>query len=86
MINLDINVGDICLGGRFKNHRFTVKDIGTDQHGQPTINGRPILKFRIEKLMSKKEIKEMRKAEFREIIREEIRSILVENVEYYFDA
>ena len=46
---LDIKVGDILLGGRYKNKRIVVKRIGTDDLGQPTINGDPILKFRIEK-------------------------------------
>jgi len=32
-----------------------VKDIGTDEHGQPTINGKKMLSFRIKKLMPKKE-------------------------------
>ena len=46
---LDIKVGDVLLGGRYKNKRIVVKKIGTDDLGQPTINGDPILKFRIEK-------------------------------------
>jgi hypothetical protein len=50
-INLDIDVGDVLLGGRYKNKRIVVKMIGTDDLGQPTINGDPILKFRIEKLL-----------------------------------
>ena len=54
-MNLDINIGDTILTGRFKNKRIVVKEFGTDDKGQPTINGRPILKFRIEKLMPGKE-------------------------------
>jgi len=54
-MNLDINIGDTILTGRFKNKRVVVKEFGTDDKGQPTINGRPILKFRIEKLMPGKE-------------------------------
>ena len=50
-IKLNIKVGDVLLGGRFKNKRIVVKEIGVDDKGQPTINGRPILKFRIEKLL-----------------------------------
>jgi len=46
---LDIKIGDVLLGGRYKNKRIVVKKIGTDDLGQPTINGDPILKFRIEK-------------------------------------
>ena len=48
-IDLDIKVGDILLGGRYKNKRIVVKEVGIDELGQPTINGDPILKFRIEK-------------------------------------
>ena len=49
MIELDIEVGDIILGGKYKNKRVEVKEIGKDELGQPTINGKSILKFRIEK-------------------------------------
>jgi hypothetical protein len=48
-IDLDIKIGDILLGGRYKNKRVVVKKIGIDELGQPTVNGKPILKFRIEK-------------------------------------
>lgn len=59
MIKLDINIGDTILVGRFKNKRIEVKEIGIDEHGLPTINGRSILKIRIEKLMkTEKQIKE----------------------------
>jgi hypothetical protein len=50
-IALDIKVGDIILGGKFKNKRIVVKSIGKDELGQPTINGKSILKVRIEKLL-----------------------------------
>jgi len=48
-ITLDIEIGDIVLGGKYKNKRVEVKEIGTDDIGQPTINGKTLLKFRIEK-------------------------------------
>ena len=48
-IELDIEVGDIVLGGKYRNKRIEVKEIGKDELGHPTINGKPILKFRIEK-------------------------------------
>jgi len=48
-IKLDIKVGDVLLGGKYKNKRIVVKEIGKDELGQPTINGKPLLKFRIEK-------------------------------------
>ena len=49
VVELDIEVGDVLLGGKFKNKRVVVKSIGTDDLGQPTINGKPLLNFRIEK-------------------------------------
>ena len=50
-MKLDIKKGDVLLGGRFKNKRIIVKDIGVDENGQPTINGKSVLNFRIEKLL-----------------------------------
>jgi len=50
-VTLDIEKGDVILTGKFKNKRTVVKDFGTDDLGQPTINGMKLLKFRIEKLM-----------------------------------
>lgn len=52
-LDLDIEKGDVILTGRFKNKRTIVKKIGTDDLGQPTINGMKALSFRIEKLMPK---------------------------------
>lgn len=46
-ITLDIKVGDTILGGKFKNKRIVVKDIGTNDKGDITINGRPLLKYRL---------------------------------------
>jgi len=49
-MQLDINIGDIVLGGKFKNHRIEVKSIGEDELGQPIINeDRKLLAVRIEK-------------------------------------
>ncbi|MBK26126.1 MAG: hypothetical protein CME70_19165 [Halobacteriovorax sp.] len=53
MLELDLEKGDIILTGRFKNKRTTVKEIGVDDLGQPTVNGMKALSFRIEKLMPK---------------------------------
>ena len=50
-MKLDLEIGDIVLGGKFKNKRMKVKTLGVDDLGQPTINGRGLLKVRIEKLM-----------------------------------
>ena len=52
-VTIDLQVGDVILTGRFKNKREIVKTIGVDKLGQPTVNGKPMLKFRIEKAMPK---------------------------------
>lgn len=46
-IVLDIKVGDTVLGGRFKNKKVLVKKIGKNAKGDITINGKPLLRFRI---------------------------------------
>ncbi len=46
-INVPINVGDQILGGKFKNKKITVKDIGKNEKGDITINKKPLLRFRI---------------------------------------
>jgi hypothetical protein len=46
-INLDVDKGDTLLMGKFKNKKVTVKDIGVDDHGMPTINGKKATTFRI---------------------------------------
>ncbi len=45
-VNVDVDKGDEVLMGKFKNKRVTVKDIGTDSHGMPTINGKQATTFR----------------------------------------
>jgi hypothetical protein len=44
---IPINIGDVVLGGKFKNKKIVVKEIGRNEKGDVTINGRPLLKFRI---------------------------------------
>lgn len=46
-INIPINVGDVVLGGKFKNKRIVVKSIDKNEKGDITINGKPLLKFRM---------------------------------------
>lgn len=48
-ITLDINVGDTLMGGRFKNKKIIVKTIGKNDNGEITINGKPLLKYRLVK-------------------------------------
>ena len=52
-INIDVSVGDVILGGRFKNKKIKVKEIGKDEHGMPTINGRKVVNFRLPKVEEK---------------------------------
>lgn len=47
MIKLDIKVGDTILGGKFKNKKVVVKTIDKNDKGDITINGKPLLRFRI---------------------------------------
>ncbi len=74
-IKLDIQKGDIILGGKFRNKKIVVKTIGTDEHGSPTVNGKSILNVRIEKLMKdkKKDIKESKDL-IKTLLREELQN------------
>ena len=47
MIKVPIKVGDTVLGGRFKNKKIVVKSIGKNAKGDLTINGRPLMRYRI---------------------------------------
>lgn len=57
-VSLDIEKGDVLLGGRFKNIPMTVEEFGEDENGQPTVNGRKLLAYRIKKLMPAKQAKD----------------------------
>ena len=46
-IKLNVKVGDTLLMGKFKNKKVVVKNIGTDEWGMPTINGKKAVTFRI---------------------------------------
>jgi hypothetical protein len=54
-ISLNVKVGDTLLMGKFKNKKVLVKDIGKDEYGMPTINGKKAVTFRIPKKESLKE-------------------------------
>ena len=47
MIEIPVEIGDTIYVGRFKNKAIVVKEIGKDEHGMPTINGRKILTFKM---------------------------------------
>lgn len=55
MIQIPLEIGDTILAGRFKNKKIKVNEIATDDFGNPTVNGRSILKIRIPKLYQKQE-------------------------------
>ena len=55
-IKLNVKVGDTLLMGKFKNKKVVVKNIGEDEWGMPTINGKKAVTFRIPK---KEQLKEM---------------------------
>lgn len=46
-IYVPLKVGDIIYTGRFRNKKTTVKSIGKDEYGMPTVNGKRVLNFRI---------------------------------------
>ena len=46
-IDIPVKVGDTILTGKFKNKKTVVKDIGKDEHGMPTINGKKVVTFRM---------------------------------------
>lgn len=54
MITIPLEIGDLILAGKFKNKKIIVKEIGYDEYGLPTVNGRGIMKIRIAKLMKDK--------------------------------
>jgi hypothetical protein len=49
--NIDLKVGDVVLGGKFKNQRMVVEKFGTNDIGQPTVNDKSLLAVRIEKTL-----------------------------------
>jgi hypothetical protein len=51
MFKIDLNIGDVILTGKWKNVREIVEKFGTNDVGQPTVNGKSLLNLRIEKLL-----------------------------------
>lgn len=66
-LTIDLALGDIVLAGKWKNKRMVVKSLGTDDLGQPTVNGKSLLTVRIEKsLPDDKKSKQTRDKEEKE--------------------
>jgi hypothetical protein len=55
-ITIPIEVGDVIYGGRFKNKKVVVKEIGRNDKGDITINGKPLLKYRLVNKESEEQI------------------------------
>ena len=53
-ITIPVKVGDTVLMGKWKNKKVVVKEIGKDEHGMPTINGKKATTFRLSKEKKKK--------------------------------
>lgn len=63
-MNINLGIGDVILTGKFQNKKIKITSIETNDLGQPTYNGgRPVLKFRIQKLIPVKESKQMNTAD-----------------------
>jgi hypothetical protein len=87
LLELDLEMGDVILTGKFKNKRKVVKDFGTDDLGQPTVNGSKVLNFRIEKNLPKekwskesKEALEFASSVTESFIRRRIKRIIQESL------
>ncbi len=76
-MKLEINIGDIIYTGKFKNKKQEVKTFGKDDKGQPTINGKKVLTFRMEKFFPKKE-QLTTEEKLRKIIKEELKRLVEE--------
>lgn len=57
-MKIDLKKGDKILTGKWQNKPDEVKSVGKNDIGQPTVNGKPMLKFRIKRLMPKKKTNE----------------------------
>ena len=65
-----LDIGDIIYAGKFKNKKEMIKKFGTDSKGQPTINNRKALTFRVAKFMRKME-GEKKMIKLKNLIKEE---------------
>jgi mannose-6-phosphate isomerase-like protein (cupin superfamily) len=70
-ITIPLNIGDTVLGGKFKNKKIVVKDIGKNEKGEITVNGKPLLKYRLIDEAYKEAIAELMKdPQFEELLSE----------------
>lgn len=45
-IYVPLKIGEIIYTGKFRNKKTTVKTIGVDEYGMPTVNGKRVVNFR----------------------------------------
>ncbi len=69
MIYLDLEIGDTILTGKFRNKKVIVKDVGINERGEPTVNGKSILNIRIPKLYIKEN--KIKKLKLANLLKEE---------------
>ena len=81
MIKLDIKVGDTLLCGKFKNKKVVVKTIGKNDKGDITINGKPLLRFRVLKESNYKLLR--RKADMEQRIDKQLLMAKLQNDLYF---
>ena len=48
-ITIPIKIGDTILVGKWRNKPVKVEKIGKDEYGLPTVNGKSIMKIRLQK-------------------------------------
>lgn len=61
-MKINLKKGDEILTGKWQNKRVKVKTVGKNELNQPTVNGKPMLKFRIKKLMPKDKDKDLKES------------------------
>jgi len=70
-MKLNLKKGDEILTGKWQNKTEVVKKVGKNELGQPTVNDKPMLKFRIKRLMPKKKVEESYIKTFESFLNEE---------------
>ncbi len=70
-MKIDLKKGDEILTGKWQNKHDEVRTVGKNELGQPTVNGKPMLKFRVKRLMPKKKKTNESVASFENFLAEE---------------
>lgn len=78
-MNIYLKIGDVIFTGRFKNKKTTINSFGTDDKGQPLVNGKKALTFRVEKYMTSNQQPTNEKQEYMKNDQLKIKNILNES-------